>query len=424
VSRVPWFIKHKPKRVDDVINQDDAKKILIPWIKQWFEGKVPDKKAVLLYGPAGCGKTSLVEAIANEYNLELIELNASDTRSKEGLERVVKTTISLRSLTKRGKLILLDEVDGISPREEYGAVETIVDLISKTMYPIVLTANDPWSQHLKPIRDVSILIQFKRLTEAQVVQGLRRICQAEGIRCDDDSLRELAKRSEGDMRSAINDLQAIGETYGRVTLDLVKAMATYRDREFAPFEALHRLFNADYIFKAKLAISQINIDYDTFIDWINEHIPTYYENLEEIARAYDALSRADVYRGRIIKSGSWDLLSYVMDMMGPGVAFSRLTYKYRWKTYKKPEKIQWITQMKKTREALYSISDKLSKRLLMSRRSVFSEIIPFLRVIFYLNPLKAAKLAHTYGFDEEEIKALSGNRSSDILKHYSALKKK
>ncbi|MEM1791017.1 MAG: replication factor C large subunit, partial [Desulfurococcaceae archaeon] len=201
MSRVPWFIKHKPKRVDDVINQDEAKKILIPWIKQWFEGKTPDKKAVLLYGPAGCGKTSLVEAIANEYNLELIELNASDTRSKEGLERVVKTTISLRSLTKRGKLILLDEVDGISPREEYGAVETIVDLISKTMYPIVLTANDPWSQHLKPIRDVSILIQFKRLTEAQVVQGLRRICQAEGIRCDDDSLRELAKRSEGDMRS-------------------------------------------------------------------------------------------------------------------------------------------------------------------------------------------------------------------------------
>ncbi len=415
--RIPWIIKYRPKRVDDVVNQDSAKAKFLQWIKLWMAGK-PSKKAALLYGPAGCGKTSLVEAVANEYRLELVEMNASDFRRKQDIERIAKVAATMRSLFARGKIILLDEVDGISGKADAGAIDAILYLLEVTRYPVVMTANDPWDQRLKPLRDASEMIQFKRLSERDVIMVLKRICQAEKLECEEAALKEIAKRSEGDLRSAINDLQAIAEGYGKVTLTWVKALTTYRDREYAPFEALHKLFNARYIFQAKQAISQANIDYDTMAIWVNEHIPTYYEDPEEIMKAYEALSRADVYRGRIIKSGSWDLLSYVFDMMGPGVAFARRVYKYRWKAYRSPARLQLLAQTKKARETLNQLASIIGKRLLVSRATAKRDVVPYLRVIFSVNPEMAARIALEYGLNEDMIKLLAGPKTSEVLAYY------
>ncbi|MET1160181.1 MAG: replication factor C large subunit [Thermoprotei archaeon] len=416
-TRLPWVIKYRPKKIEEVVNQDNAKTQFLQWLNSWLKGR-PSKKAALLYGPAGCGKTSLVEAAANEYKLELIEMNASDFRRKQDIERIAKVAATMRSLFSRGKIILLDEVDGINPRADAGAIDAILYLLEVTKYPVVMTANDPWDQRLKPLRDASVMIAFKRLSERDVVTVLKRICTAEKIECEDQALREIAKRSEGDLRSAINDLQSIAEAYGRVTLSLARALVAYRDREYAPFEALHRLFNAKYLFQAKQAVTQTNIDYDTMAIWINEHIPTYYEDPEEIARAFEALSRADVYRGRIIKSGSWDLLSYVFDMMGPGVAFARKAYKYKWKAYRSPERLQLLAQTKKARETLNQIATILASRLLTSRATIKRDVIPFLRVIFTNNPQLAAKIAITYKFNEDMIKLLAGPKASQVLAYY------
>jgi len=423
-ARIPWIIKYRPKRIDDVIDQEEAKNSFIQWINSWLKG-TPSKKAALLYGPAGCGKTSLVEAVANEYKLELVEMNASDFRRKEDIERIAKVASTTRSLVKKGKIILLDEVDGINPRADAGAIDAILHLVEVSKYPVVMTANDPWNQSLKPLRDISVMIGFKRLTENTVITVLKKICQSERITCSDDALEEIAKRSSGDLRSAINDLEAVAEGFGKVTLDLVKALTTYRNREYAPYEALSRLFNAKYVFQARQAVTETNIDTDTMMIWINEHIPTYYEDIEEIARAYDALSKADVYRGRIVKSGSWDLLSYVIDMAGPGVAYARKVYKYKWKKFTSPARLQLLAQYKKTRETLNEIASILSSRLLISKQRVKSEVIPYLRVIFKHNPVKAAKIAYEYGFSEEMIKVITGDdkASNEIIAYLKKISK-
>jgi len=420
--KIPWIIKYRPKKIADVVNQDSAKKQFIQWLESWLKGK-PLKKAALLYGPAGCGKTSLVEAAANEYRLEVVEMNASDFRRKQDIERIAKVAATMRSLFARGKIILLDEVDGISGTADRGAIDAILHLLEVTKYPVVMTANDPWDQKLKPLRDASLMIAFKRLSERDVILVLKRICQAERLECEDNALREIARRSEGDLRSAINDLQAIAEGYGKVTITLVRELSAYRYREYAPFEALQKLFNAKYIWQAKAAVTQTNIDYETMMIWVNEHIPTYYDDPEELARAFDALSRADVYMGRIRKSGSWDLLSYVFDMMGPGVAFARRIYKYKWKIFRSPKRLQLLAQTKRSREVREGIARALAPRLLTSKATVKRDVIPFLKIIFTNNPKYAAKIALGYELTEEMIKWLAGPKASQVLAYYKKYKK-
>ncbi len=420
--KIPWIIKYRPKKIADVVNQDSAKKQFIQWLESWLKGK-PLKKAALLYGPAGCGKTSLVEAAANEYKLEVVEMNASDFRRKQDIERIAKVAATMRSLFARGKIILLDEVDGLSGMADRGAIDAILHLLEVTRYPVVMTANDPWDQKLKPVRDASLMIAFKRLSERDVILVLKKICQAERLECEDNALKEIARRSEGDLRSAINDLQAIAEGYGKVTITLVRELSAYRYREYAPFEALQKLFNAKYIWQAKAAVTQTNIDYETMMIWVNEHIPTYYDDPEELARAFDALSRADVYMGRIRKSGSWDLLSYVFDMMGPGVAFARRIYKYKWKIFRSPKRLQLLAQTKRSREVREGIARALAPRLLTSKATVKRDVIPFLKIIFTSNPKYAAKIALGYELTEEMIKWLAGPKASQVLAYYKKYKK-
>lgn len=83
---IPWTKKHSPKNANEVIAQDSAISLLKFFIKNFKSKK---KKSVLIYGPSGCGKTSSVYTVANELNLELLELNASDYRNKEQINEIV-----------------------------------------------------------------------------------------------------------------------------------------------------------------------------------------------------------------------------------------------------------------------------------------------------------------------------------------------
>ncbi|MCD6341058.1 MAG: AAA family ATPase, partial [Desulfurococcales archaeon] len=151
-KKLPWVIKYRPKKVADVVNQDEAKQLVLKWIKEWYAGK-PSHKAALFYGPPGSGKTSLAEAIANEYGLEYLEMNASDYRRASDIERIAKMAATQRGLFTKGKLIVLDEVDGMSRVADRGAMEAILELIKVTKNPIIMTANDPWDPSLRPLRE-------------------------------------------------------------------------------------------------------------------------------------------------------------------------------------------------------------------------------------------------------------------------------
>src|SRR5207245_8230879 len=121
----PWTTKYKPRTSKDVAGNKTAIERLRDWIESWSKGR-PSKAAVLLYGPAGVGKTTVAEAIARERGWDLVELNASDRRRGEILSRTAGLASTQSSLFSKGRLIVLDVVDGMNLRKGSGGIMEIL----------------------------------------------------------------------------------------------------------------------------------------------------------------------------------------------------------------------------------------------------------------------------------------------------------
>jgi replication factor C large subunit len=423
-AKIPWVIKYRPKKINDVVNQEEAKAKILDWLKKWPNVA---KKALLLYGPPGCGKTSLVEAIASELGYELLEMNASDFRRKEDIERIAMRASTIQSLfaSSKKKLILLDEVDGVANKEDVGGLEAIEHLVKITKVPVIMTANNPWDQKLRILRDIAEFVQFKKLEKRDLMKLLQRICIAENIQCNEDALEYIIARAEGDARAAINDLQAVGEGFSEVTLERAKALLRPRDKERDPFETLKLLFSSRYAWQARNVLSQSQLDYEQLKLWLEENIPYQYTNLEDICRAYEALSKADVYLGRIVKSGDWDLLAYAMDLMTAGIALAAINNprdKDKWTKYNFPQRISMMAKLKEVRGVREDLSTILARHLHISTSTAKSDVIPILKVIFASNAEYAAKLALSLGLSEKMIEILAGSNKHAVLNHYKKLK--
>src|SRR3989344_7733310 len=117
-----WTEKYRPTCFEEVREQELA----IVKIKEFVNNfNKFNKNALILYGPPGTGKTTLAYVIAAETNSEIFELNASDLRNKNKLQEILKPAIEHKSLTKKNKIILIDEVDGISTTERGGLTELL-----------------------------------------------------------------------------------------------------------------------------------------------------------------------------------------------------------------------------------------------------------------------------------------------------------
>lgn len=410
---VPWIIKYRPRSLSDYVDQDEAKTFVVSWVKDWLKGVTPSKKAVLLHGPPGVGKTALVEALAGEFKLEVVEMNASDFRRKVDVERILAVASKARSFDGKPKLVLVDELDGLSGYADAGGVEALMTVIREARNPIIMTANNAYANHLRPIRTMPevVLLELKELGVRDVLAVLKKICATEGVSCDDTGLRAIYNKNGGDLRSCINDLESLGRAYGRVTEELVNGLIPYRDRELDPFESLRGIFFAKQLWQAKGTASRSQLDFDTLMMWLDENIPVQLTDPESIYQAYEALSRADVYRGLIVKTGSWDLLSYAIDMATAGVNVAARREKLKWVKFGFPARIKLAAETKSTREKLNSAAAKIASYAHASTRTALKEYIPMLRTISKLNKELAAYLMKSMGINEEEALVITGDQA-------------
>ena len=122
----PFTIKYKPKKPSEIIGQDAAIKKLKDFVVNFKRQK---KNAALIYGPSGVGKTISAHVLANELNLEILEVNASDVRNANEINSLLGSAVSQMSLFSKGKLILVDEIDGLSGNKDRGGLQGQRDVL-------------------------------------------------------------------------------------------------------------------------------------------------------------------------------------------------------------------------------------------------------------------------------------------------------
>ena len=404
-----WTIKHKPKSLTEVVGNKEAIQKLIDWIKSWEKG-IPKKRATFLYGPPGNGKTVTVEAFANDFKVELVEKNASDYRTEDAINRFAGLASQYGSLFGGKRIVLLDELDGLTGTADRGGVKAITEIVKTAQCPIVLIANSAYDPRFSNLRNYCLLIEFKKPPAGEVMKHLKSICMREEIQADDEALKFIAQRSEGDVRSAVNDLQALAQGKKRLTYEDVSWLG-YRDRQDTIFNVLRMILYGRTCISAKQAVDMADVDIDMLFEWIYENVPAHLIDPHDLSRAMDALSIADVYRGRIRATQDWSFMRYVIDYMTAGVAMARQNTKPSgWIPFKFPTRIQMLSRSKAERAMQLNIGYKVKRKCHISAVRASKEVLPYLKIIFKNNADMAAGLAKWLDLDSEMIEYLAGSK--------------
>jgi replication factor C large subunit len=386
-----WTEKYRPKNLSEIYGQDEAKQKAIAF----FNTFPKRKKSILLNGPPGIGKTTLVLTIKNEFDLEIFELNASDFRSKKQLQEKLKPVIEQSSLFKKRKLILVDEVDGILGLDR-GGIPELIRLIQETNHPILCTANDAWGKKLNPLRKVSELIELKNLKSEIIKKVLLQISEKEKVKISEDLLQKISENSKGDLRAAINDLQAISSMENPEEY----IVEDQRNKETDIFNALREIFQDKASLKMLSTFDKINMPLDEIILWVEENIPKVYKE-KELAKAIEKLTNVDIFRGRIYKQQYWRFLVYENAFLSYGISVSKEKEKTGFYKYSKPERILkiWLNNQKHGKKK--SISEKYAKLTHNSTKKIMKDW-RIIKQIINSNP----KIQKQLKLDSDEISYL------------------
>lgn len=410
-----WVEEYRPRKLEDIAGNPKAVKKLVAWVEKWKKGR-PKKRAILLYGPAGVGKTSAAYALARELNSDFIELNASDFRTRDIINRIVggATSSGVLSQERTGRIIIVDEVDGIHGKADYGGLSALMKLIKSTSYPIVLIANNPYKLS-RDFRALSLMVEFRKISERSVQRVLKEVAGREGIKTDEKVLKVIAANAGGDLRAAINDFQAVAQGRERVGLSDVELLYM-RDTEIKIFEVLARVLKTESIDRAREALRESQEDPETVLKWLVENVPIEYKRSEELAEAMDRLSRADIFFGRVRRRQDWVLMKYAIDLMSAGVAKSKKA-KYRGFTrYSYPKTFIMLARTRKARKESRELALKIQgkrgyvNRVHCSLREIEQEFLPMVEQIMENNRAMAAQLTSETGLEFDDIRALIGDK--------------
>ncbi|MEK6916681.1 MAG: replication factor C large subunit [Nanoarchaeota archaeon] len=393
----PWVIKYQPESTDLVQGQNKAVDEAKNFLKNF-----PKKRAALIYGPPGSGKTSLVHAIAKEHELEILEVNASDVRNAESIKEKLGPAMMQLSLFSQSKLILVDEVDGVSGNADRGGLLELGKLIEKTQFPVIMTANNPFDKKFSTLRKKSAMIEFRTLAYPSVLIVLKKVAEKEEVDYDETALEMLSRRAGGDLRGAINDLQVLTEHTKKLTKEDVDELSGRKQTD-TMINALMRILKTTNPEVALPALDDVDENIDEVFLWIDENLPKEYKNHEDLAKAYNILSRADVFRGRIRRREHWRFLVYINNLLTAGIALSKKEKYPGFNKYTRTTRIlkMWIFNQKNAKRK--SIAAKIGEKTHTSSKRVIQDTLPYIRVIFKKNKNQASELADYFEFDDAEV---------------------
>ncbi len=312
-----WSEKYRIKEIDDFIGNEQSRLDVIKWSKNWIKGMKP----LLIMGPPGTGKTSFVISLAKYFNYDLVELNASDFRNKGNLDLIVNPLMMNNSIFGKKLLLFFDEVDGISGRDDTGGLPYLISVLKNSSIPIIMAANSKNSK-IKEVIKNSKTIEFKSLSPFDCYLLLQRLLFKEGRSLKKIEKLELIEKSDGDIRTLLNLLQA--------KVDGEYDSLKFANRVISMEESINLFFTVVDSSELKTILYRSDLLYmspkfgaspdERARDIVSALFSSIMANekkipIETMAKILASLSEFDLYVNKIFENRNWRLLRYANDIL-------------------------------------------------------------------------------------------------------------
>lgn len=215
---IPWIEKYRPTTIEDIIIDHTNLKRINYMVKN---KSMPN---IIISGEPGIGKTTTILCLAkillgNKYKEGVLELNASDDR---GI-KIVQDSMTIFCKKKfhedyQHKVVLLDEADNLTPKAQQLIANLMENYGNNTRFAFTCNSS---TEIIDSIQSRCIILRYKRLSIKKLRERILQICEYENISYDDEGIETIIQGSNGDLRTTINNLQAVYTGFGKITLENV-----------------------------------------------------------------------------------------------------------------------------------------------------------------------------------------------------------
>jgi len=399
-----WTEKYRPSSLAEIRGNDSARDDLREWAETWDQ----HRETVIVHGSPGVGKTSAAHALASDRGWDSVELNASDSRTKDDIERLAGR--ASRNATLGGsdrQLVIVDEADNFHGNADRGGSRAVTEVVKSADQPVALIANDYYEMS-NALRNACREIEFRDVSARSIVPVLRDVCRKEGIEFEIAALEAIAEMNSGDLRGAIKDLQAQAE--GRERITEADVVTGERDRTRGVFDYLDTVIKEAGPQEALEASYDVDETPDDLINWIEDNVPKDYHG-EELAAAYGFLADADRWLGRVRATQNYTFWRYAADNMTAGVAAARAEPKGGWTRYSPPSYWSKLGRTRATRDKRDYVARRIAETNGVSMGTARREIMPHLAAMTHhcKNRDLTVAMAARYDLEAEHVAFVTGS---------------